>query len=132
MTTSSISTKDAPSAKTVGEPPPPPFACSHCLACGYNNFPASEICPQCWSRNIQLTELSGNGVLYSFSSQVFAGEKHFVGYVDLPEQVRVFGRLTSSEQQRPSCGTRVTLTAIQPPGSGPCFAFAPSDERATE
>lgn len=131
MTNSTMS-KDAADAKTAVDVPAPPYACSHCLACGYNNFPVSEICPQCWSRNIQLTELSPHGVLYSFSSQIFGGEKHVVGYVDLPEGVRVFGRLTSSEQQGPSCGTRVTLKAVQPPGSGPCFVFAPSDQRGTE
>ncbi|WP_436317315.1 Zn-ribbon domain-containing OB-fold protein [Variovorax sp. LjRoot84] len=126
MTNSPVPAKDGPSsiAKTTRELPQPLFACSHCPACGFNNFPPSDVCPQCWSRNLQVKELSRTGVLYSFSSQLLEGEKHFVGYVDLPEGVRVFGRLTGNEPQQPSCGIPVRFSSVQPASGRPSFVFA--------
>jgi len=106
---------------------PPAFACSHCSDCGYNNFPPADVCPKCWSSSIKPQGLSSEGVLYSFSTIGSADALQFVGYIDLPENVRMFGLLKTSE--RPVCGMKVSLSAVRAPGSGPCFVF---DVRAAQ
>ena len=111
-----------PAASTEASgPTPPPYACSHCSDCGYNNFPPADVCPNCWSSTPQLQELSHEGVLYSFSTLVGRDSSQFVGYVDLPEKIRVFGLLTTTD--RPECGTPVSFAEARPVGNGPCFVF---------
>lgn len=114
----------------IAQEPQTLFACSHCTSCGYNNFPSSDVCPRCWSKDVQVMKLSPTGVLYSFSSMRIEDARQFVGYIDLPEDVRVFGRLTGSDLQNPVCGMPVKLAAVQPPGSGPCFVFASASQEA--
>ena len=45
----------------------------------------------------------------------------FVGLVDLPEKVRVFGHLNTSVE--PVCGAAVGLSKIRAPGNGPCYVY---------
>lgn len=117
----------ANSPKTIAAKPdadelqPPPYACSHCTECGYNNFPPAGVCPKCWSENTQLRGLSPEGILYSFSTIGSGDGAQFVGYVDLAEKVRVFGLLQTGA--RPVCGMPVQLTAVRAPRQGPCFVF---------
>lgn len=100
------------------------YACSHCRDCGYNNFPVSDVCPQCLSLSVDAQTLSSEGVLYSFSSLNKAGSKQFVGYIDLPESIRVFAKLEDfSGDARPFCGMPVTLSAVNEVGNGPQFVF---------
>src|SRR5687768_15969600 len=91
----------------IAQEPQTLFSCSHGTSCGYNNFPSSDVCLRCWSQDVQVMKLSPTGVLYSFSSMRIEDARHFVGYIDLPEDVRVFGRLTGSELQNPVCGMPV-------------------------
>ena len=105
----------------VGAPQPPAYACSHCQACGFNNFPPADVCPKCWSEKAEQRDLSAQGVLYSYTTIGSADALQYVGYVDLPENVRVFGLLNTT--QAPACGVPVTLSAVRAPGSGPCFVF---------
>jgi uncharacterized OB-fold protein len=119
--TQSKTSKATGATAEASELQPPAFACSHCPDCGYNNFPPADVCPKCWSEHTQLQALSSEGVLYSFSTIGGADAAQFVGYVDLPENVRVFGLLNTAE--RPECGMPVRLSAVRAPGSGPSFVF---------
>ena len=65
--------------------------------------------------------LSEEGVLYSFSSTGSATSKQYVGYVDLPESIRLFGLLNTDE--RPECGLAVKLSAVRVPQGTPAFVF---------
>lgn len=121
MTQPSTSKTTAAAIADANEPQSPAFACSHCSDCGYNNFPPADVCPKCWAASTGLQGLSPEGILYSFSTIGGADAVQFVGYVDLPENVRVFGLLNTTE--RPACGIPVSLTAVRAPGSGPCFVF---------
>ena len=69
-----------------------------CTVCGTHVFPAKEICHECGNEaGLEPALLSPTGTLYSFS-EVHAKMKGFpspyvVGYVDLENNVRVFGQV---------------------------------------
>jgi uncharacterized protein len=71
---------------------------SHCAHCGQSAFPPHLSCPACGAETGQSTvHLSPIGTLYSFS-EIHIAPKGFatpytVGYVDLPEGVRLFGQI---------------------------------------
>ena len=73
---------------------------SQCKKCGQNYFPRRDICPKCFAEGeMEKIKLSNRGKLYSYSI-VYVGPKEFItpyaiGYVDLPEGVRVLGQLTT-------------------------------------
>jgi uncharacterized OB-fold protein len=69
------------------------FKCSHC---GHLDFPAPSICPDCWHESFETVQLSRYGKVYAFS-EIFLGQPTFnypmiIGYVDLPEDIRVFSQ----------------------------------------
>lgn len=107
----------------------PGYEGSYCVACGFTNFPASEVCPSCLDQTIEARALSRSGLLYSFSSLRVGENTVFVGYVDLPERVRVFGRIASATPNwRPVCDMPVRLQAVQTVEAGPRFVFVHDDE----
>jgi len=55
-----------------------------------------EICPSCWTKLNQI-KLSRTGKLYSYSF-IHVGQRgikspYAIGYVDFPEEVRIYGQL---------------------------------------
>jgi len=71
---------------------------SKCACCGAMAFPPHPSCPACGADSGQDTvQLSPIGTLYTFS-EIHVASKGFtapytVGYVDLPEGVRLFGQI---------------------------------------
>ena len=72
-----------------------------CKQCGRLWFPKFASCPNpdCWSEEMEVIPLSRKGTLYS-ATDVYIGQpsmKEYVpfilGYVDLPEGVRIFAQL---------------------------------------
>ena len=97
---------------------------SRCGACGETTFPAQQGCPSCTAQGCDEVELSPRGTLYTWTIQRFpppvpyAGDtENFVpfavGYIELPEGVRVESRLTESDPSRRSIGMEMEL-AIEP------------------
>ena len=97
---------------------------SRCGACGETTFPAQQGCPSCTAEGCDEVELSPRGTLYTWTIQRFpppvpyAGDtENFVpfavGYIELPEGVRVESRLTESDASRLSIGMEMEL-AIEP------------------
>lgn len=70
------------------------FRCDHC---GKTSFPVSELCPFCSFEKGVKTRLSNEGTLFSYSiTRVPVGPYKppiIAGYIDLPEGVRVFGKI---------------------------------------
>ncbi len=71
---------------------------SRCAKCGNAAFPPHRRCPACGAEDGQAElALSPVGTLYTFSEIHVAPEgfsiPYAVGYVDLPEGVRVFGQI---------------------------------------
>ncbi|MES2980048.1 MAG: zinc ribbon domain-containing protein [Pseudomonadota bacterium] len=104
---------------------------THCSACGYNNFPPSSVCPHCMSLDVAALALSRHGQLYSHTTMRSNGETVFVGYVDLPEKIRVFAELAGFGTTPPVCDTAVELDTIRygvddERKAGPVFVFRKS------
>jgi len=65
---------------------------NRCAECGFWIYPLRPMCPQCWSRQVHATEVSGDGVLY-YQTTLYEGRHipgfeypHLTGGVELTEQ----------------------------------------------
>jgi uncharacterized OB-fold protein len=68
-----------------------------CGACGLCMFPRAPVCSSCTSEEVTAQQMPKSGTLYAFSV-VHSGPRRWlkpyvVGYVDLPNDVRVFAHL---------------------------------------
>lgn len=70
---------------------------AQCNDCGMKVFPPTDICPACLSCGISALALGASGRLYSYTTIHVAPPgwetPYVVGYVDLPEGVRLFGKV---------------------------------------
>jgi len=71
---------------------------TRCEACGKVSFPRKYVCPGCFSEDLKTVPLSKKGTLHTYSFSVMGPpdlEKPFVvGFVDLPEKVKLFSLIT--------------------------------------
>jgi len=101
---------------TDGEPPA--LLGSRCRMCGSVQFPRADTCPYCAADGAEPVELSGPGVLWAWTAVTapppgYRGEVPFgVGVVELPEGVRVIGRLTESNPATLSSGQAMALRVV--------------------
>lgn len=99
----------------------PQLVGSRCDACGEVTFPKQESCPACASTRVQEIPLSRRGTLWTWTVQSFpppsppfAGDaENFVpfgvGYIELPEGIRVEARLTENDASRLEIGMEMEL-----------------------
>ncbi len=92
---------------------------SRCRTCGKHAFPCRTFCDACGaSAGLEPVRLSNTGRLYTFS-EVHVAPKAFatpyvIGYVDLPEDVRVLGQVEhAAAELRPDEPVRVVLGVIR-------------------
>jgi uncharacterized OB-fold protein len=74
-----------------------------CTACGKVHFPKAQLCLTCLHKQLEDMALNRRGKLFSYTV-VHMPSSHFqppyaVGYVDLPEGVRVFSQLEITEDK---------------------------------
>jgi uncharacterized OB-fold protein len=84
-----------------------------CKQCGKLDFPKMNPCPGCWGEEFDMIPLSRQGTLYSFAD-IHIGQPgmttpYIVGYVDLPENIRIFA-LLDGEVGSFRCDEPVELT----------------------
>jgi uncharacterized OB-fold protein len=75
---------------------------SHCKSCGATHFPRRLICFECRSTELQEQLLSRRAIVYSWTTVRVSSSRptpYTVGYVDLPEGVRVFTTLLDHQDQ---------------------------------
>ena len=86
------------------------YKCSHC---GHLDFPKPSTCPACWGENFDIIKLSRRGTLYSvtdiFIGQAGMATPYVFGYIDLPENLRIFAQL-EGEPKAYQCDEEVELT----------------------
>jgi uncharacterized OB-fold protein len=126
-----------------GSPEEPRLIGSVCARCGTVTFPRQRSCPRCTSEDVQARELATRGELWSWTIQCFAPkappylpggveqfEPYGVGYIELPDEVRVEARLTESDPDRLRIGMLMDLTLIPVPGAPDkvTFAFCPAGQ----
>jgi uncharacterized OB-fold protein len=107
----------------IGTVPPdaneaPGLIGSQCRDCGKMLFPPAAICPDCLSENIAPVALSRTGTLYSYTVMRVAARgwdaPYMLGYVDLPEGVRVFTHLTGMTPEDVRVDMPVSLQLMEP------------------
>lgn len=84
-----------------------------CRACGQLDFPKLSPCPACWGDDFEVVPLSRKGTLYSVTD-IFVGQAgmkppYTFGYIDLPENLRIFSQLDGASGSF-RCDEEVELT----------------------
>ncbi len=95
---------------------------SRCGSCATVVFPAQDGCPKCGVTGMERTELGRRGTLWTWTTQDFlpkspyAGPEteadfagYLVGFVELPEGVRVIGRLVEMDRADVAIGMELEL-----------------------
>jgi uncharacterized OB-fold protein len=98
---------------------------SRCTGCGTVVFPAQDGCPRCGTQGMAVTELAPRGTLWTWTSQDFlpkapyAGPEteadfagYLVGYVELPDGVRVVTRLVDVDRTEVQIGMELELVLV--------------------
>lgn len=74
---------------------------SRCRSCGAHFFPVREVCSGCLSDRMETVGFSTRGTLYTYSvvrqSTPAFEVPYALGYVDLPEGVRIMGQISGCE-----------------------------------
>lgn len=87
-----------PDLLEVPEDGTPPYLKGYkCKKCGQLEFPKLRPCPSCWGEEFEMVPLSRKGKLYSYTD-IFIGQEgmatpYIFGYIDLPENLRIFAQL---------------------------------------
>ena len=97
---------------------PPVLLGSRCTNCGNVLFPRVDGCTYCSADDPEPIELSPRGTLWAWTAVTapppgYLGEVPFgVGVVELPEGVRVIGRLTESDPTALATGQPMELRVV--------------------
>jgi uncharacterized OB-fold protein len=97
---------------------PPALLGSRCAACGSHHFPRHDTCPYCSVEDPTPTELSGPGTLWAWTAITaappgYSGQVPYgVGVVELPEGIRIIGRLTESDPAALALGQAMELLVV--------------------
>ncbi len=87
---------------------------SRCPECGAHFFPVRAACSGCLNNDLETVRFSTTGTLYTYSivhQSTPAFEVPYVlGYVDLPEGVRVMGQIGGVDADDLSIGMTLVLT----------------------
>ena len=87
---------------------------SKCRSCGQVFFPARSACLDCFKEDMDKITLSKTGKLYSFTI-VHMPAEHFqppyaIGWIELPEGVRVFSQIRGWQEQPLEVGVDMRLS----------------------
>lgn len=93
---------------------------SKCGNCGAHFFPVRQACAGCLHDDLETVRFSPHGTLYTYSvirqSTPDFETPYALGYVDLPEGVRVMSQLTGLEPEDYELGMEMELV-VEPFGS---------------
>lgn len=97
---------------------PPALLGAKCSNCGSVLFPRAETCPYCATEAPEPIELSRRGTLWAWTAVTapppgYLGDVPFgIGVVELPEGVRVIGRLTEPDPSALVAGQEMELRTV--------------------
>ncbi|MCH9835124.1 MAG: DNA-binding protein [Ilumatobacter sp.] len=118
---------------------------TRCTNCGNHMFPRQTGCPRCLFNEQEDVELATAGTLWTWTVQAFPPKAppylgpvgddftpYGVGYVELPDQLRVEGRLTVADPEQLKIGMPMELVleplSLDEDGNQiVTYAFAPVD-----
>lgn len=106
---------------------------------GLHHFPRGEVCPYSGTDDVVPARLSGHGTLWAWTAVTsrpagYGGPVPYgFGVVELPEGLRVLGRLTEPDPGRLAFGQPMVVVAEEVPGEGDevvvVWAFAPAEDQ---
>ncbi len=77
------------------------LAGSRCLACDKVFFPPKQVCPACFDGELRLVPMSTRGTLHTYAVSHMGPadleKPYIIGFVDLPEGVRIFSLITGCD-----------------------------------
>ena len=125
------------------EGPPPALVAGRCRGCANHHFPRQPVCPYCSAETVDEVHLRGPGRLWVHTAVTAAppgydGEVPYgFGVVELPEGLRVVGRLTEAEPARLRPGQPMVLAVVplRVADDGRevlTYAFAPGDAELSD
>jgi uncharacterized OB-fold protein len=101
----------------VEGPEGPVLVGNKCVACGQIFFPKVHYCLSCFEENLEDLKLSRQGELYSYAvghmPSMHFQPPYAIGYVNLPEGIRLFTPLKMQEDKPFKVGMTMEL-AIEP------------------
>ena len=84
-----------------------------CRSCGTSFFPKGVICLKCHEDKLEEISLSKRGKLYSHATALMPAANfkppYSVGYIDLPEDIRVFAPLVEDKEKPFEIGMEMEL-----------------------
>ena len=121
-----------------GTPDAPVLLGNRCRNCGEPYFPAARGCTRCTHVDLEPVELGANGILWSWTTQLFrpkvpydgvAATEPFrpfgIGYVELPGGLRIEARLVGEPPFAIGQAMRLVLEPYRASGAhGPVFTYA--------
>jgi len=103
---------------------------SQCQDCGFKLFPPSTVCPDCLSEKIIPLRVGTVGKLYCYTKVHIAPPSwvvpYFIGYVDFPEGLRVFGKIEITRENDLFVDMPVTVNFVESDGQWRYF-FSPTN-----
>ena len=103
---------------------------SLCKDCGVKLFPPTEICPECLSEKMGPLHISIIGKLYCYTKVHVAPSSwlapYLIGYVDMPEGVRIFGKIEIDREKDLRIDMPVVVNFAESDGQWRYF-FTPSN-----
>ncbi len=92
----------------------PALLASECGGCGTVTFPSEDVCPGCYDSDaVREVRLNRHGTLYSYtvirSAPPGFTAPYAVGYVDLPEGIRLFAQIVIDRFEDLAIGMPVEL-----------------------
>jgi len=112
---------------------------SRCTGCGQVTFPQQGACPASCEAPIQQVALSTTGTLWSWTSQNYLPksppyasgetretfEPYAVGFIELPEGVRIQARLAGRQPEAYEIGMEMELVTVSLNDAITTYAFQP-------
>jgi len=118
---------------------------SRCTDCGNHMFPPQNDCPKCTGSNTETVELDTKGTLWTWTIQGYPPksppykgpsdpktfEPYGVGYIELPNQLKIESRLTVATKEELQIGMEMELVFVplytnEEGEEVMTFAFAPT------
>ncbi|MBI4278235.1 MAG: Zn-ribbon domain-containing OB-fold protein [Armatimonadetes bacterium] len=95
---------------------------TRCRACGAHFFPRRAVCARCLGADVEAVRLSAEGILYTYTvvhqSTPEFPTPYILGYVDLPEGVRLLAPMVGVEADQVRIGMPVRVV-VEPVRTDP-------------
>ncbi len=108
------------------------LALPHCQSCNKYFFYPRAICPNCWSKQVEMAKASGRGTIYTYTivhrhpNPAFNGRVPYaIALIDLEEGPRMLSVVRANrEEVKIGAAVEVTFEELSPEVSLPCFKLA--------